>query len=73
MSLFCDHDWQPRTGMDCGSICCKCSTVSDREVKTPSTGLTDGKLQSNIEHIREKYNKLDNNNSMDDVIKNIFS
>lgn len=32
MSLFCDHDWQPRTGLNSGSYCPHCHSVSDREV-----------------------------------------
>lgn len=32
MSLWCDHDWQPRSGMNSGSYCPKCQSHSDKEV-----------------------------------------
>lgn len=43
MSIFCNHDWAPRTGMDSGSYCTKCSTTTDREC-LPGSGLTQGRL-----------------------------
>ncbi len=43
MSMFCSHDWAPRTGMDSGSYCQRCSTVSDKEC-IPGSGLSEGRL-----------------------------
>lgn len=31
MALFCDHDWQPRSGYDSGSFCSKCYKFTDKE------------------------------------------
>lgn len=58
MSLFCDHDWQPRTGMDSGSHCSKCNKLSDREVSSPSSGLSNGSLQNRIQELREKNKQI---------------
>lgn len=43
MSMFCSHDWAPRTGMDSGSYCLRCSAVSDKEC-IPGSGLSEGRL-----------------------------
>lgn len=43
MSIFCSHDWEPRIGMDSGSMCCHCGRISEREC-IPSTGLGTGEL-----------------------------
>lgn len=41
--MFCNHDWQPRTGMDSGSYCTKCSKFSSKEVDFNSlSGLQNG-------------------------------
>ena len=57
MSLFCDHDWQSRTGMDSGSYCTKCKKISSREVDVnKSSGLNNGTLESRIDTVRKKYN-----------------
>jgi hypothetical protein len=31
MTLFCDHDWQPRSGYDSGSFCSKCYKLTEKE------------------------------------------
>lgn len=31
MALFCDHDWQPRSGYDSGSFCSKCYKLTEKE------------------------------------------
>lgn len=41
--MFCSHDWEPRTGMDSGSVCAHCGKVSDREC-IPGSGLGTGEL-----------------------------
>ena len=46
-SLFCSHDWAPRTGMDSGSYCQRCSAVSDKECITGS-GLSEGRLRTSL-------------------------
>lgn len=47
-SLFCDHDWQPRTGMDSGCYCTKCKTTTDQEFDVSrSSGLNNGQLIKN--------------------------
>lgn len=43
MSMFCSHDWSPRTGMDSGSYCQRCSAVSDKDC-IPGSGLSEGRL-----------------------------
>lgn len=43
MSMFCSHDWAPRTGMDSGSCCQRCSAVSDKDC-IPGSGLSEGRL-----------------------------
>jgi hypothetical protein len=69
MSLFCDHDWQSRTGMDSGSYCTKCTATSSREVDVnKSGGLNNGTLESRIDTVRKKYSiedKKDKKNLLD--------
>lgn len=43
MSLFCSHDWAPRSGMDSGSYCVKCFSTCAREC-TPGSGFSAGTL-----------------------------
>lgn len=44
MSIFCNHDWHPRTGMDSGSVCLKCGKISHKECITYP--LSNGKLSN---------------------------
>lgn len=54
MSLFCNHDWAPKTGMDSGSYCSKCGKSSEKEISiSESGGLNAGKLQEKISNIRK--------------------
>lgn len=32
--MFCKHQWKTRSGYDSGSICEKCSAMTDREIDT---------------------------------------
>lgn len=68
MGLFCDHDWQNRTGMDSGSVCSKCHTTSSREVDiNKSSPLSNGVLESRIDIIREKFTKQINSKNPFDI------
>jgi hypothetical protein len=68
MSLFCDHDFVSRTGMDSGSICTKCKKISSREVDiNKSGGLNNGTLESRIDTVRKKY--IDPKKSIADIFK----
>lgn len=57
MAIFCDHDWQTRTGMDSGSYCSKCNSLSSKEVVQASSGLSNGQLESRIDAVKDKYSK----------------
>lgn len=43
MSLFCNHEWESRTGYAPGSVCVRCWALSDRET-IHASGLSDAKL-----------------------------
>lgn len=46
MGIFCDHDWQPKTGMDSGSSCTKCGATTNKEFDiNKSGGLQNGSLR----------------------------
>lgn len=63
MSLFCNHDWAPRSGMDSGSYCVKCFSVSNKETILGS-GLNNGKLQT------DRYNgRINRQNLITDILK----
>lgn len=68
MSLFCDHDWQPRTGMDSGSHCSKCNKISNKEVSSPSSGLSNGSLQTRIDQFRQKNREINIHEQTEDSL-----
>ena len=58
MALFCDHDWNTKTGMDSGSYCSKCGKSSEKEIDlSKSSGLNNGTLKESIATIRAKAEK----------------
>ena len=62
MSIFCNHDWATKTGMDSGSYCTKCSSVSNKEVDiSKSSGLNDGVLKEKIKNVKDNLGNPEKN------------
>lgn len=70
MALFCNHDWKSRTGMDSGSICGNCGTISSREVNlNKSSGLNNGTLEDKITSLRNKHTKTTIKKNIEDLFR----